>query len=221
MKMIALAALAAMGLAFLTPSAKAATDQQNLIDQARITLDHLKSDKEFGNAAELIRRSRAVLIVPNLVKAGFIFGGEGGDGVLLARSGHGTWSDPAFYSLASGSFGLQIGVESAEVVMIIKTEKALQALEADQFKFGADAGLAVVTLGSNAQAATSPALDAADIVVWASASGAYAGLTLEGSVVKPRDSWNEAFYGHPIAAKAILAHDGSKRGTSNLRHDLP
>jgi lipid-binding SYLF domain-containing protein len=220
MKMIALAALAALGLAFMTPSVKAATDQQNLVDQARITLDHLKTDKEFGNATELLRRSRAVLIVPNLVKAGFFFGGEGGDGVLLARSGHGTWTDPAFYTLASASFGLQIGVESAEVVMIIRTDKALKALEADQFKFGADAGLAVVTLGSNAQAATSPALDAADIIVWASASGAYAGLTLEGSIVKPRDSWNEAYYGHPIAAKAIILHAGKTSGSSNLRGDL-
>jgi lipid-binding SYLF domain-containing protein len=223
MKLIALAALAALGLSLFSPApARAASDQQNLVDQARITLDHLRHDKEFGNANELIRKSRAVLIVPNLIKAGFIFGGEGGDGVMLARSGHGTWTSPAFYTLGSASFGLQIGVQDAEVVMIIRSEKALEAIESDEFKFGAQAGLAVVTLGSSAQAATSTALDAADIIVWASASGAYAGLTLEGSVVKPRESWNEAYYGRPIAARAILNHnEGSNPGARALRHDLP
>jgi lipid-binding SYLF domain-containing protein len=193
MKIFAIAALAALGLGFMNPgAAKAASDQQNLVDEARITIDHLKSDKSFGNANELIRKARAVLIVPNLVKAGFFFGGEGGDGVMLARSGRGTWTDPAFYTLASASFGLQIGIQSAEVVMIVMSDRALKALEADEFKFGAQASLAVVTLGSNAQAASSTALDSADIIVWASASGAYAGLTLEGSIVKPRDSYNEA-----------------------------
>ena len=74
----------------MTPgAAKADTDQQNLVDQARITMDHLRTDREFGTAKELLRKARAVLIVPNLVKAGFFFGGEGGDGVILARSGHG------------------------------------------------------------------------------------------------------------------------------------
>src|SRR5580692_5899658 len=99
MKMIAIAALAALGLTFMMPvAASAASDQQNLVDEARITLDHLKTDREFGNAAELLRKARAVLIVPTLVKAGFFLGGEGGDGVMLARSGHGTWTDPAFYT---------------------------------------------------------------------------------------------------------------------------
>jgi len=147
MKMIAMAALAALSLALLTPVAAHASDEQNLVDEARITLDHLRTDKSFGNAPELLRTARAVLIVPNLVKAGFFLGGEGGDGVMLARSGRGTWTDPAFYTLASASFGLQIGIQAAEVVMIVNTDKALTALEADQFKFGAQAGIAVVTLG--------------------------------------------------------------------------
>jgi lipid-binding SYLF domain-containing protein len=217
-----MAALAALGLAFLTPvAAKADSDQQNLVDQARITLDHLRTDKEFGNAPELLRKARAVLIVPNLVKAGFFLGGEGGDGVMLARSGRGTWTDPAFYTLASASFGLQIGIQAAEVVMIINTDKALTALEQDQFKFGAQAGLAIVTLGTGAQAASSTAMDSADIIVWSSASGAYAGVTLEGSLVKPRDSYNESYYGRPIAVREILnMNEGRNKGADNLRATL-
>ena len=84
--------------------------------------------------------------------------------------------------------------------MLIMSDRALQALEQDQFKFGAQASLAVVTLGSNAQAATSTALNSADIIVWASASGAYAGLTLEGSLVKPRGEWNDRYYGRQMKA---------------------
>jgi lipid-binding SYLF domain-containing protein len=222
MKMIAIAALAALSLAFMTPvAANAATDQQNLVDEARITLDHLRTDKSFGNAPELLRTARAVLIVPTLVKAGFFLGGEGGDGVMLARSGHGTWTDPAFYTLASASFGLQIGIQAAEVVMIINTDRALNALEADQFKFGAQAGIAVVTLGAGAQAASSTALQSADIIVWSSASGAYAGVTLEGSLVKPRDSYNESYYGRPIAVREILnMNAGRNPGADNLRATL-
>jgi lipid-binding SYLF domain-containing protein len=195
MKMIAMAALAALGLAFMIPATAHANDQQNLVDESRITLDHLRTDKEFGNAKELLRKARAVLIVPNLVKAGFFLGGEGGDGVMLARSGRGTWTDPAFYTMASASFG--------------------------QFKFGAQAGIAVVTLGAGAQAASSTALESADIIVWSSASGAYAGLTLEGSLVKPRDSYNEAYYGRPIAVREILnMNAGRNPGAETLRAAL-
>jgi lipid-binding SYLF domain-containing protein len=222
MKIIAMAALAAITLGLMSAgAARAASDEQNLVDEARITVDHLRSDKEFGNAPELLHKARAVLIVPNLIKAGFFLGGEGGDGVMLARSGHGTWTDPAFYTMASASFGLQIGIQSAEVVMIIMSDRALKALEQDEFKFGAQASLAVVTLGSNAQAASSTALDSADIIVWASASGAYAGLTLEGSLVKPRDGYNEAYYGRPIAVRSILnMNDGHNAGADGLRHAL-
>ncbi len=221
-RIIGLAAAALLGAALLVPSpVLAATDQQNLVDKARMTLDDLRHDKEFGNAQTLLHRARAVLIIPNLVKAGFFLGGEGGDGVMLARSAGGTWTDPAFYTMASASFGLQIGIQSAEVVMLIMTDRALTALEQDQFKFGAQASLAVVTLGSNAQAATSTALDSADIIVWASASGAYAGLTLEGSLVKPRDSYNETYYGRPIAVREILnTNDVHNPGADALRKAL-
>lgn len=214
---IRIALLAFMGFALaLSGKVLAASDQQNIVDQARITIDHLRSDKEFGNAPQLLRRARAVLIVPNLVKAGFFLGGEGGDGVMLARIG-GNWSDPAFYTLASASFGLQIGIQSAEVVMLVMSDRALKALEQDQFKFGAEAGLAVVTLGASAQAASSTALDSADIIVWSSASGAYAGVTLEGSLVKPRDSYNEAYYARPTTVVELLGKVGAKPGAKALR----
>jgi lipid-binding SYLF domain-containing protein len=105
--------------------------------------------------------------------------------------------------------------------MIVMSDRALRALEQDEFKFGAQASLAVVTLGSNAQVATSTALDSADIIVWASASGAYAGLTLEGSVVKPRESYDEAYYGRPLSTRGIFDMGEGRNPTSTaLRNDL-
>jgi SH3 domain-containing YSC84-like protein 1 len=212
---VALAAL----IALVTPAALAATDQENLVDEARITIDNLKKDQEFGNAIALMRRARAILIVPTLLKGGFFVGGEGGSGVLLSKSG-GAWSYPAFYTLASGSFGLQIGLEQAEVIMIVMNEKALHAILRSEFKIGADAGLAIVTLGSSAEAATTRAAGA-DIVVWASASGAYAGISVNGSIIRPRSEWNDAYYGHAVRVSDIItARSVSNPNAEALRADL-
>ena len=167
----AFCAVAALGLMTATATAAlAASDQQDLVEHARITLDDLRKDKEFGNGAELMRRAKGVLIVPSLIKGGFFLGGEGGTGVLLTRGADRAWSYPAFYTLASASFGLQIGGEEAELIVFALTEKGLQAFMRDQFKIGAQAGLAVVTLGSTAEASTTSALNA-DLVVWSSSSG--------------------------------------------------
>lgn len=215
---IACAALLAM-VALLTPAAHADSDQANLVEQARITVDHLKKDKEFGDAKALLRHARGVLIVPALLKGGFFVGGEGGSGVLLSKSRNG-WSYPAFYTLASGSFGLQIGLEQAELIMIVMNDKALSAVMRNEFKIGADAGLAIVTLGSSAEAATTSAAGA-DIVVWASASGAYAGISINGSIIKPRASWNEAYYGRAVSVADIVTKRAvSNPGADSLRQDL-
>ena len=215
---LAPAALLALSL-FSGTAARAASDQANLVDRARITVDDLKKDKEFGNALDLMRRARGVLIVPALVKGGFFVGGEGGDGVLLERNGEG-WSDPAFYTLFSASFGLQIGLEQSEVIMFVMNDRAMTAVLRNEFKIGADAGLAVVTLGSNAEIATTSAAGA-DIVLWASSTGAYAGLTLNGSIIKPRDAWNAAYYGRPVSVGDIVRRDEVKNLEANaLRRDL-
>ena len=126
--------------------------------------------------------------MPKLVKGGFIFGAEGGDGVLLRRTGHG-WSEPKYYSMGSASFGLQAGLEQAELVFIINSDAALAGIEHGNFKLGAGAGLTVVNL-SGAEGATTA--HGGDIVVWTSGSGAYAGLTFNGSVISPDKDMNDA-----------------------------
>jgi lipid-binding SYLF domain-containing protein len=212
------AALAAgalcVSVAATTP-AVAQADEQTLIDHSVSTLHDLRHDKEFGNARDLMNRARAVLIAPRIFKAGFFFGGEGGQAVLLVRGAHG-WSDPAFYQVASASFGLQIGAQESEMIMFIMSERALNALMADKFKIGANAGIAVATLGSTVEGATTGNVGA-DIVVWASASGAYAGISLDGSVVEPMRQGDANYYGRPVSSSDIvLRHTVRARGASGL-----
>jgi lipid-binding SYLF domain-containing protein len=208
-----------LGLA-TAQTAWADSDQQNLVDRARIAIDDLRRDREFGNAQDLIKRAKGIMIVPSLVRGGFFFGGEGGEGVLLTRGPGNDWSNPAFYTLASASFGLQIGLEESELVLFVMSERALNDFMADEFKIGAQAGLAIVTLGSTAEASTTTNLQA-DIIIWSSNTGAYAGLTLNGSLIKPRDSWNESYYGRPQSVHTIvISRSAQNPGAGPLRQEL-
>lgn len=211
-------AAAAVFALVLTFGDAIASDQTALLANATNAVEHMRSDQNFGPSNDLLHRARAVLIVPGLVKGGFFFGGEGGNGVLLRREGE-RWSNPAFYTLASGSFGLQIGLEKAELVMFIMSERALNGLEKSKFKLGAGAGLTVVTVGANAQGATAPNLSG-DIIIWSASQGAYGGLTLEGSIVDPKRDWNDDFYGKASPVGQILSDMSDKPETTALRSEL-
>ena len=179
-------ALASLCLAFPV-QADTASDRERLLDQATETVLHLRNDPAFGQARTMLQGAEAVYIVPRLVKGGFIFGAEGGDGVLLHRTGRG-WGEPRFYGMGSASFGLQAGLEKAELVFIINSERALSGIEHGNFKLGAGAGITVVNLSSGAEGATTA--HGGDIVVWTSGSGAYAGISFNGSVIGPDKDMN-------------------------------
>ncbi len=218
MKLFAKIAAAAVLATGTFAGAAQAADTAEVLAHANSTVFDLRHDSVFSDARHALRDARAVLIVPHLVKGGFVFGAEGGNGVLLARTRHG-WSDPSFYSLGSGSFGLQAGLEESQLVIIIMTDRALRAIEQSKFKFGADAGLTVVTLGAGAGAATSGNFSG-DIVLWSKSKGAYGGLTINGSVVAPEDDTNADFYGHPISTEAILAGGPKNAAARPLRANL-
>lgn len=207
-----------IALGLVVAAAPARADQMGVLNQAMITVDRMKTDPMFGPSRQFLRNARAVLIVPRLLKGGFIFGAEGGDGVMFGRLGQ-HWSGPAFYTLGSASFGLQIGLEQAHFVMFIMTERALRAVEASKFTFGGAAGLTVISLGAGVQAATSANLTG-DIVVWSASKGAYGGLTLQGSVLAPRTNWNAQFYGRPLTVPEILSMPGRNPASLALRRDL-
>ena len=195
-------AAGAMLVSVLAASPAFASDEQTLINHSVGTLQDLRHDKEFGNARSLLNRARAIMIAPRIFKAGFFFGGEGGQAVLLVRGAHG-WSDPAFYQIASASFGLQIGAQESEMIMFVMTDRALNALMRDKFKIGANAGIAVATLGSTVEGATTGNVGA-DLIVWASASGAYAGISLDGSVIEPMHDGDAHYYGRPVTSSDIV-----------------
>jgi lipid-binding SYLF domain-containing protein len=198
--------------------ALAGPDQQEVVDRAKATIEGLTSDRTFGNAPALLRRAKAVMIVPQLVKGGFFVGGEGGTGVLLAKTADG-WSCPAFYTVGAASFGLQIGIELAEVVFLVMSQRALDAWMKNEVKLGAKAGLTVLIVGSNAEAAATTNANV-DVIAWARSRGAYGGITLEGSLIIPRDSYNEAYYGRHLDPAEIVTGAASNPGADLLRRSL-
>jgi len=222
MRRILLCAIFVVAVAAWQAPARAAeaSEQQKVVDLSRTALEQLRTDNTMGESArKLIHKARAVMIVPRLVKAGFFLGGHGGSGVLLARSGGG-WSNPCFYGMGGGSIGLQIGGEVSRVVLIIMSDKALDAVMKDEFKVGAAAGLTVVTLGASGEASTT-ANAGADIYAVAQSKGFYGGVALEGAIMSPRDAWNKEYYRREASVQDIVVRNSvSNPGAAALRSAL-
>eukprot|EP01037_Dinobryon_pediforme_P009362 gene9362-9442_t len=200
-------------------AAHAQTEQQTLVDRATLTVQEMLGGQNANDERSLLRRAKGVLVCPQIFKAGFILGGQGGSCVMSGRVANG-WTAPAFYGLGSGSIGLQIGIQDAQIVFIILTQKGLQALLDSQFKFGADASVAVATIGAGIQGSTTAALDA-DIVAYSQARGLYAGVTLDGSHIGTKSDWNQIYYGRPIAAQSlVISGEGQNPGADPLREML-
>jgi lipid-binding SYLF domain-containing protein len=204
MKRILLAVAALAALPWLAPRpAHAQGDEQTLVDRATLAVQEMLNNDMSKDPRRALQSARAVMICPRVFKAGFILGGEGGACVLLARAGNGTWSYPAFYGMGSGSVGFQIGIQDAQFVMMIMTEKGLRAVLDSQFKFGADASLAVATIGAGIQGSTTGALGA-DIVAFSQTRGLYGGISLEGSLMGQKSGWNKAYYGRELGSRQIV-----------------
>ena len=212
------AAFAFAALLFTNAGAAVASEQTELLDRSARTIEHMKVAPEFARARGMMKDAKGIFVVPALVRGGFIFGGEGGSGVLMRNNG-GMWSEPAFYTMGSASFGLQAGLEQTEVVMLVMSDRALDALTRSEFKFGAGASLTLVDLSAGAAAQTAPNLSG-DIIIWTSGKGLYGGLTLNGSIVKQRDEWNTAFYGKPVPVADILADRVRAPGVNPVRQQL-
>ncbi len=198
--------------------AAAQQEEQALVDRATLTIQELMSTGELtGDAIGFLQRARAVMVCPRVFRAGFILGGEGGSCVLVGRDGAGSWSSPAFYGLGSGSFGLQIGVQDAMVAMMIMTDRGLGAVMDSQFKVGADAAIALATIGGGIQGSTTAAAGA-DIVAIAKARGLFAGVSLSGSVLSYRPESSRAYYGREYSARQIVvAMEAHNPGSDPLR----
>ncbi len=191
---------------------------QILVDQALLTLNNFVKQADMKWFTSHLKDSKGVFIVPQLLKAGFIFGGSGGRGVVLIRDAKtGQWSQPAFYSIGSVSFGLQIGAESSEVIMQIRTQRGLESLYGTDFKLGGDTSVALGPVGGGAAAKGVTG----DLLSFSRAQGAYAGLSLDGSMIKINDDFNKDYYGKSVRPVDILVKkDVSNSGSANLRKAL-
>ncbi len=174
-------------------------EAEGLVDKAATVISSFAADPDLEWFRKNIGNAKAVLIIPQNLKGAFVVGGAGGSGVLLARdSSTGEWSYPAFYTLGAISVGLQAGAESSEVVMMVMSERGMESMLTSSFKIGADVTMAAGPVGVGAKAKT------ADIFSYARAKGAFAGVSLDGAVVKPANKRNNAFYGSEVSPADIL-----------------
>jgi lipid-binding SYLF domain-containing protein len=194
----AAAMIAASALAFTAAPAYAQNEGQVLVGKAETTLTNFLRDPEMKWLQQNIGRAKGVLIVPEIVKAGFIIGGSGGRGLLVAKEG-GKWVGPAFYTLATASVGFQAGVAASENVTLVMTQKGMDSLLASTFKMGADASVAAGPVGAGAKSDI-----VADLITFSRSKGLYGGLNLDGTVVSVNDDWNKAYYGKPVLPPDIL-----------------
>ena len=211
-------AVSALLIVGITPvSAQDQAEAQGIVDKANVTFDAFMRNKDYTWLQENVKKAKGVLIYPQILKAGFILGGSGGTGVFLAKDqGTGDWSQPAFYTVGTVSFGLQIGGEAAETVILAMTQKAVDSLYTSSVKLGGDTSIAVGPVGVGAKSNVM-----ADFIAFSMSKGAYAGLNLEGSVVGVRDSLNRAYYGEQVSPVQIIVEKKvSNEGSSELRAAL-
>ena len=191
---MALAGMAFAAAGVVAPHAKADyAEAKDIVDSSTITIQRLIRSPETPQVKSLLARAKGVLIFPQILKGAFFIGGEGGSGVMMSKYANGAWSYPAFYTMGSVSFGLQIGGQSSEAVLLIMTQRGLDSIINDQVMLGADISAAAGPVGIGTEASTTTATGA-DIYVYSLNKGLFIGAALEGAVIAKRKDWNQVFY---------------------------
>jgi lipid-binding SYLF domain-containing protein len=198
-------------------NAKEPVKQQLLVDQARITFESFMIDQNMAWFRDHMHKAKGFLIIPELLQGAFFVGGSGGRGVLVVKDqATGDWSQPVFYTLGSGSLGIQFGLEKSEIIMAVFTQKGLDRLYSTSFKFGGDVSIAAGPVGAGAKADVM-----ADFISFVRTKGAFAGVSMEGAVVKANDDWNELYYGKKVSPLGIVKHKlVSNPGSAELRNTI-
>lgn len=176
------------------------TEAQGLVDRSKATFNDFMADSNYSWLHDHLKEARGLLIFPQVIKGGFFIGGSGGSGLLVVRDPKsGDWSQPAFYTIGSVSFGLQIGGEAAEVIMMVMDQKGIDSLLATSLKLGGSVSIAIGPVGGGAKGTVT-----ADFISFAKSKGLYAGLDLVGSVLDVREGLNRAYYGKKISPLGIV-----------------
>jgi lipid-binding SYLF domain-containing protein len=182
--------------------ADAKEDSVERLQNAGETLKQIMDAPDKGIPEEVLDDAKCIVVVPHLVKGGFIVGGKHGRGVASCRTATG-WSAPAFVSVGGGSWGLQIGVEGVDLVMLVMNDKGLQHLLSSKFQLSGEGSAAAGPVGRHASAGTDWKLDS-ELLTYSRSKGAFAGLTLEGAVIEQDDDSTKAIYGREIPFRTVL-----------------
>jgi lipid-binding SYLF domain-containing protein len=217
-------ALLLFGLTLLgSHSANAVTerDAQKLVDGAYYAFMDISEGDQAKSIGDLMTKARAVMVFPSVGKGGFIIGGEGGKGILMARTVDGSWSSPAFYGMGSVSLGLQAGYQESRILLIIMSDSALTSILEGKLKLGADASIVVINEGADGELSTNSTRK--DVYYYAQTeAGLFAGVSIEGSDIFTKSKYNNAYYGGTpspadIAIRALVSNPDADR----MRAALP
>ena len=189
--------------ALAVPAAHAGPTEDARAGNALRVLTEIQAIPESSIPEKLLDEAKAIVIIPDTIKAGLVLGGRRGRGVLSVRTADGGWSNPSFVTLTGGSIGLQVGVQSADVVLVFRSERGLDSIVNGKFTLGADAGVAAGPMGRNAAAATDGQMKA-EIWSWSRARGLFAGVALDGAVLSIDDAANAAVYGRDTTPRMIF-----------------
>jgi lipid-binding SYLF domain-containing protein len=188
-------------------AAFAATEVNDRVVHAAIVLREVTGIPEKGIPQDLLNKCACVAVIPSLKKGGFIFGGAYGKGVISCRTGvgDGPWSAPSMIQLAGGSFGLQIGAEAVDLVLVVMNLSGLESLLDSKFTLGGDVSVAAGPIGRTSSAETD-ALMSAKILAYSRSRGIFGGLTLKGNTLRPDKDANHILYGKQVSPRDILLH---------------
>ena len=192
-------------LASLSAAAWAAEDREKVVDRvdaAATVLDEIMAAPDKGIPEEVLGSAQCIAVVPSLLKGGFVVGAAYGKGVVTCRTEKG-WSAPAFFRVEGGSFGLQIGGQAVDLVMLVMNDNGMRNLLSSKFKIGADASAAAGPVGRHAEAATDWKMRA-ELLTYSRARGLFAGITLNGEVVKQDRDDTRNFYGRMVSFRSVL-----------------
>lgn len=199
----------ALAIALAPAEAKPKREKaENLVEKAADTVAYFAGDTAFEPLWDLADDAKAMVIIPRSLRGGFIFGASGGNAVMIARNGDGSWSEPTFFTIGSLSFGLQAGVEGSEIILAVMTQRGMEQLLSTNVKLGGDLTLAAGPIGAGAKAQT------VDVLAFSRSRGLYGGISLEGAILKARHSWNEAYYGADVTPADIIFREKVARPNS-------
>lgn len=200
MKRIAVLLLSALVL--LSASQVLAESAASRAQSAATVLSEIMSAPDKGIPEEVISSAKCIAVVPSLLKGGFVFGGAHGKGMASCRTADG-WSAPAPFTVTGGSFGLQIGLQGVDLVMLIMNDKGMTALLSSKFKLGADASAAAGPVGRHAEASTDWQMRA-EVLTYSRARGLFAGITINGAAIRQDEDGTRELYGRLVPFKTIL-----------------